>query len=272
MSHSTPATIGHDRSMEDILERELYSEPEAARLLRLAPSTLHWWLEGGERRGRAYRPVLRVEPTGSRSVSWAEFIEAGLLRQYRRVHQMPLSQLRRMIDILRERWGAHPLLHEQPYVGPGRQLLVEAQDEAGVAPEYQLVAVVGGQLLLLPPAESFVEKVEWSRDVPVRWRPHADPNSQCAWTPKFASASPPCAGSVPRSSGSTSKPRSRLGRWRTSSTSRSRRPGGPTPTRPPPTPERRETPWLGIVIQPSLSSCRCGVPDPRSRAPQMSPR
>lgn len=114
--------------------------------------------------GRNYRPVLRAEPTGSHTVSWAEFIEAGLLRQYRRVHQVPLPQLRRMIDILRDRWGAHPLVHEQPYVGPGRRLLVEAQDEAGVAPEYQLVAVVGGQLLLLPPAESFVEKVEWSRD------------------------------------------------------------------------------------------------------------
>ena len=77
MSHSTPATIGHDRSMEDILDRELYSEAEAARLLRLAPSTLHWWLEGGERRGRAYRPVLRVEPTGSRSVSWARVHRSG---------------------------------------------------------------------------------------------------------------------------------------------------------------------------------------------------
>jgi hypothetical protein len=49
MSHSTAAAIGHDQSMEKILDRELYSEAEAARLLRLAPSTLHWWLEGGER-------------------------------------------------------------------------------------------------------------------------------------------------------------------------------------------------------------------------------
>ena len=67
ISHSAAETIGHDRSMADILDRELYSEVEAAQLLRLAPSTLHWWLEGGERRGRAYRPVLRVEPTGALS-------------------------------------------------------------------------------------------------------------------------------------------------------------------------------------------------------------
>jgi uncharacterized protein (DUF433 family) len=180
--------------MEDVLDRELYSEAEAARLLRLAPSTLHWWLEGGERRGRTYRPVLRVEPTGSRWVSWAEFIEAGLLRQYRRVHQVPLPQVRPMIDILRERWGPHPLVHEQPFVGLGRRLLVAAQEKAGVAPEYQLVAVVGGQLLLLPPAESFVERVEWSRDIPVRWRPHADPGSPVRIDPEVRFGKPAVRG------------------------------------------------------------------------------
>ena len=44
-----------------ILEREMYTEAAAARLLRIAPSTLHWWLEG---RAPRYRPVIRVEPTG----------------------------------------------------------------------------------------------------------------------------------------------------------------------------------------------------------------
>jgi len=43
--------------------------------------------------------VLSVEPTGSRSVNWAEFVEAGLLRQYRRVNQVPLPELPKMIDI-----------------------------------------------------------------------------------------------------------------------------------------------------------------------------
>ena len=54
-----------------ILDREMYTEAAAARLLRVAPSTLHWWLEG---RPPRYRPVIRVEPTGSRNVTWAEFV------------------------------------------------------------------------------------------------------------------------------------------------------------------------------------------------------
>jgi DNA-binding transcriptional MerR regulator len=83
----------------------MFSEAEAARLLRVAQSTLHYWLEGGERRGRTYQPVIRVEPRGTRSVTWAEFIEAGLLRQYRREHGVPMAELRAFIDLLREGTG-----------------------------------------------------------------------------------------------------------------------------------------------------------------------
>jgi len=39
-----------------VLEREMFSEAEAARLLRVAQSTLHYWLEGGQRRGEATSP------------------------------------------------------------------------------------------------------------------------------------------------------------------------------------------------------------------------
>jgi uncharacterized protein (DUF433 family) len=194
MSPGTDTGLRHDDRVETLLDRELYSEVEAARLLQLAPSTLHWWLEGGERRGRIYRPVLRLEASGRRTVTWAEFVEAGLLRQYRRVHQVPLPELRRMIDILRDRWGPHPLVHEQPFVGPGRHLLVEAQEEAKLRPEFNLVAAVGGQLLLLPPAEAFVERVEWDDDLPVRWRPHADRKSPVRIDPEVRFGRPAVRG------------------------------------------------------------------------------
>src|SRR6266545_2580197 len=101
-----------------VLEREMFSEAEAARLLEVSQSTLNYWLEGGERRGRTYRPVIRVEPKGHRApVTWAEFIETGLLRQYRRTHQVPMAELRAFIDGLRERLGVpYPLADRRPYV------------------------------------------------------------------------------------------------------------------------------------------------------------
>ena len=48
-----------------VLDREMYSEVEAARLLRVAPSTLHYWLEGGERRDRISLTQARLRSGSS---------------------------------------------------------------------------------------------------------------------------------------------------------------------------------------------------------------
>jgi hypothetical protein len=118
-----------------ILDREMYTEAAAARLLRVAPSTLHWWLEG---RPPRYRPVIRVEPTGSRSLTWAEFVEASLLRTCRRDHDVPLKELRDFIDRLRDKYQVpYPLADRRPYVGSGRQLLKTAKaDMVKVVPPH----------------------------------------------------------------------------------------------------------------------------------------
>lgn len=162
--------------MTTILEREVYSEAEAARLLRVPPSTLHYWLEGGIRRGKTYKPVIRVEPSGGRTVTWAEFVEAGLLREYRRTHKVPMTELRAFIDLLREHFGVpYPLAHRRPYI-VGKELVLAAQEQAGLDPEFCLVAAVSGQLLLTPPSEAFVRRVTWDDDIATGWRP--DPNEE----------------------------------------------------------------------------------------------
>jgi len=72
-------TLGIVTSPPAVLDRELYTESEAARLLGLPPSTLRYWLEGLTRQGVVYPPIIRPRPTGRRTVTWAEFIEAGWL-------------------------------------------------------------------------------------------------------------------------------------------------------------------------------------------------
>ena len=140
----------------------MYTEAAAARLLRVAPSTLHWWLEG---RPPRYRPVIRVEPTGSRNVTWAEFVEAGLLRSYRREHDVPLKELREFIDRLREEFQVpYPLADRRPYVGSGRRPLIDLQDRSHLDPEFCLVAIANGQTVLTAPGEEFFERVDWSGD------------------------------------------------------------------------------------------------------------
>jgi uncharacterized protein (DUF433 family) len=167
-----------------VLDQEMYSEAEASRLLRVAQSTLNYWLEGGVRRGKTYKPIIRPEPKGGRAaVTWAEFIEAGLLREYRRRHNVPMAELRAFIDHLRDRYRVpYPLAHERPFVAD-RRLLQEAQDIAHLDAEFCLVATVSGQLILTPPSQSFVERVTWADDLAVGWRPHQDPYSPVRMEP-----------------------------------------------------------------------------------------
>jgi hypothetical protein len=49
--------------------------------------------------------VIRAEPRDTRTVTWAEFVEAGMLRQYRRELLVPMLELRSFIDRLRDRLG-----------------------------------------------------------------------------------------------------------------------------------------------------------------------
>jgi uncharacterized protein (DUF433 family) len=181
--------------MTSILDREMFTEAEAARLLRVPASTLHWWLNGGTYRGRTYRPVIRLEPTGRRVVTWAEFVEAGLLREYRRTHNVALSELRLVIDRLREEYGTpYPLADLRPFVGPGPELLLEVQRDAALDAELCFVAVANDQLLLTPAVEAFVQRVDWADDIAVGWRPHDDPLSPVRMAPDIRFGKPAIKG------------------------------------------------------------------------------
>jgi len=177
-----------------VLEREMYSEAEAARYLRVSQSTLHYWLEGGERRARVYPPVIRQAATGRHApVTWAEFIEAGLLRSYRR-SGIPMAELRAFIDLLRERYQIpYPLADRRPYIS-GRELVLKAQEEADLHPDFWLVAPVRGQLLLLPASDAFLHKVTWDGDSAAGWRPHEDPASPVRIDPEVRHGRPSIGG------------------------------------------------------------------------------
>ena len=153
---------------------------------------MHWWLEGCAPR---YRPVIRVEPTGSRIVTWAEFVEAGLLRSYRRDHDVPLRELRDFIDRLRDEFQVpYPLADRRPYVGPGRRLMIDLQNRSELGPEFCLVAIANGQAVLTAPGEEFFERVGWSGDEPATWRPHDDPSSPVRINPLLRFGRPAVGG------------------------------------------------------------------------------
>jgi len=146
-----------------ILDRKVLSAREAARQLAIPPTTLINWLEGGERQGVRYEPVLRVEPTGSRDMTWGEVVEARYLRSYRQ-KSVSMQQLRPFIARLREEFGVpYPLAHFRPFIGEGRRLLLEIQESVGLPNEFSAVyEAKTGQLILDPRATEFLERVEFA--------------------------------------------------------------------------------------------------------------
>lgn len=183
---------------DSILLRELYSEADAARLLRLPQATLHYWLEGRIYRGRTYAPVLREASSAGHdrpwTVTWAEFIEAGALAQYRRDLRVPLAELRAFVRILREQFGlAYPLATKRPWTD-GKKLVIEAQESSGLPDDLWLYAPVSGQYLLLPAGQAFLDRVEFDDDIAARWRPAIDPASTVVIDPDVRFGKPSVSG------------------------------------------------------------------------------
>ena len=155
----------------DVLDRVLYSTSEAARLLGVNSRTLKNWLEGYRVRGTFYAPVIRADPTGSDEVSWGEFVEAGLLAEYRKVHDVPMQHIRPVVEDLRANYGIpYPLAHHRPYTAD-RELVFELQARANIDERLGFVVFRSGQLVLNAPAETFLHKVEFEDDVARRYRP-----------------------------------------------------------------------------------------------------
>lgn len=151
----------------DVLERELYTVREAARLLRLPPAKLRRWLDGARVSGRPYPPVIREAPTGSDVVTWAEFVEAGFLREYRD-RRVSLQHMRPMIDAMRRDFRVrYPLAHFRPAIDKAsRQLILEAQDDVKLDKPLWLVRRVGKkdghwQTQWAEPMRQFLDKIDY---------------------------------------------------------------------------------------------------------------
>jgi uncharacterized protein (DUF433 family) len=157
-----------------LLERPLYDLGEAARLLGLSTGKVRRWLDGYERAGVLYPPVIRPEPTGDDTVTWGEFVELGYLREYRSAG-VSLQQLRPFVVRLRSEFGIpHPLAHEGVYLADRRQLVVQVQAETDVDPALYMVTDStrkDGQLVLAKPVQAFLRRVEFDQGAVHRWRP-----------------------------------------------------------------------------------------------------
>ena len=184
----------HDETVTVTLisDEEMYTEREAAQLLGIPQSTLHFWLEGGKRGGRLYTPVLRPQPIHRNVVTWGEFLEAAYLRHFRKDLGVKMADLRSFIMILRDRQGVpYPLATNTPWVGAGPSIVLEAQESADLDSDlWSVVRAQDGQILLLPAAEAFLETVEFDElGIGRRLRPRSHSEVVIDPTVRFGAAS-----------------------------------------------------------------------------------
>jgi uncharacterized protein (DUF433 family) len=149
---------------DSLLDRAIYSYGDVDRLVGLHAGTARRWLEGYERDGRFYDPVLRPEPTHGDEVTWGEMVEARMLAEFRS-RAVPVQRLRPAIVQLRVEFGRYPLAQVRPFLDvEGRELVRVVQEQVGLERQLQLVVVRNGQLVLADSAERFSTAVEYVND------------------------------------------------------------------------------------------------------------
>jgi uncharacterized protein (DUF433 family)/transposase len=139
----------HPRAVKvaELLDRPTYLYAEVDRLIGLPAGTARRWINGYERGGKHYEPILRSSAHATDWVTWGEFVEARMLAEFRD-QSVPTTRLRAAVERLREMFDvAYPLAHLRPYLAADQGEL--AIDSAGLdSSDDGMLVIRTGQLIL----------------------------------------------------------------------------------------------------------------------------
>ena len=155
---------GRVSEVASLLDRPVYTFREVDRLLGLNQGTARRWIDGYRRSGRVYQPIVREYASADPWVTWGEFTETRLLSEYRDLNDIRIQKLRVVVEHLRGETGhRYPLAYAQPFLLHGREVVMRAQQAAGLE-EDLLVVVRTGQLVMTPRAQRFVQAATYESD------------------------------------------------------------------------------------------------------------
>ena len=174
-----------------LLNRDVYGMGQVDRLLRLSRGTASRWINGYERRGRLYEPLVRVSATGSETVTWGEFVEARLISEYRRLG-VSVFRMRPAIMALREEFGIdYPLAAAQPFLSTeGRELVMRVQQATNLQPSLRFVVRSGQTVLPSLEVLRFQQAADYDDAKVLRLRM----TDNVVTDPEYASGEPTIAG------------------------------------------------------------------------------
>lgn len=145
-------------------DRPVYGFGQVDHILGLKAGTSQRWIDGYQRTGKTYPPVIRPERTGDEIVTWGEFIEARLLAQYRDEGAL-VAKMRPAVEKLREELNTlYPLASAKTWLSvEGRELVRKVQDAVGLDRRLLLVVVRTDQQMLdwSPRAQEFADSLHW---------------------------------------------------------------------------------------------------------------
>lgn len=148
----------------DLLERPVYPYSEVDRLIGLSRGTARRWINGYERSGKSYLPILREASKDTEWATWGEFVEARILAEYRDL-DIPTGRLRATVAGLRDRFGvSHPLAHERPYLAAEAGEIVIDRERLDPDGEPGLVVIRTGQMLLSERGREVITRAALTRD------------------------------------------------------------------------------------------------------------
>ncbi len=174
-----------------LLDRAVYGMSQVDRLLGISPGTAARWIDGYERSGRGYGPLVRSERSGSDLVTWGEFVEVRLISEYRR-QGVSVFRMRPAIMALRQRFDTdYPLAAAQPFLSAeGRELVLRVQEETRLAPSLRFVVRSGQGILPSLEVQRFGQSADYEDAIVCRFR-IAD---NVAIDPEYASGEPTIIG------------------------------------------------------------------------------
>lgn len=181
----------------DLLTRPVYGMAQVDWILRLRSGTARRWIDGYERRGKLYPPIVRLKSTSDEIVTWGEFTEARLLSEFRDAG-IPIQRMRPAVEGLREQFDQlYPLAYARPFLEErGRELVLRVQEKVGLEKPLRLIVVRSGQLALTAEADQFARSVDFGDEGFVR-RMNPVPDLQHVWFDPLRQFGEPVVRSVP---------------------------------------------------------------------------
>jgi len=157
----------------NLLERPTYGFVQVDHILGLETGTSQRWIDGYDRGGKHYDPIVRHSSAGDPIATWGEFVEARLLSEYRGLG-VSIFRMRPAVERLREEFGPYPLASAGMWLGEaGRDLVRRTQDEVSLDRSQWIVVPRTGATFLpglegtvrwSDRAQRFADSLIWSDD------------------------------------------------------------------------------------------------------------